>query len=265
MKFKDIVICSDLDGTMLNEQNAIPKVNLEAIEYFRSEGGKIILATGRFPGAVIPAIDGFLPDYPCICHNGCSMYDLAKDEYVEITALDDDVVEVADEIIRLFPTAGIEIMNKEGMCVPKRNFATDRHAEYEKIASTTADGVRNTPKPWIKMVAAEDPDVVEEIKRHFSDSPFREKYNMLQAHKFYYEIFNKTAGKGDTLKRLCEKYGINLKNVIAIGDNENDITMLDVAGTAVAVSNAHSEVKAHADFITCSNEDGAIADLIGRL
>ena len=265
MKFKDLVICSDLDGTLLDEQNAIPKANLEAIEYFRAHGGKIMLATGRFPGAVPPAIGDFLPDFPCICHNGCSVYDLSKKEYVEITPLDDGAASVIDEIISLFPTVGIEVMNKEGLCVARRNFATDRHAEYEKVETSSADGVKNTPKPWIKIVVAEDPDMVIAVRKKFLDSPFKEKYNMLQTHKYYYEIFNKTANKGTALKKICELYGINPKNVIAVGDNENDITMLDAAGTAVAVANAHSSVKACADIITCSNDEGALADLISRL
>lgn len=265
MKFTDLVICSDLDGTLLNEQNAIPKENIEAIEYFRAHGGKIMFATGRFPEAVLPAIDGFLPDFPCICHNGCSLYDLSKMEYVEIIPLDDEVVSVIDEIIRLFPSVGIEVMNKEGLCAARRNFATDRHAEYEKIEAIITDGVKNTPKPWIKMVAAEDPDMVDAIREKLLDSPFREKYNMLKTHKFYYEIFNKSATKGTALKKLCNIYGINPENVIAVGDNENDISMLKAAGTAVAVANAHDDVKTCADIITCSNEEGAIADLIERL
>lgn len=265
MKFSDLVICSDLDGTLINEQNKVPKENIEAIEYFRANGGKVMLATGRLPDAVYEAIEGVTPDFPCICHNGGSVYDLAKKEYIEINPLDDGVVEVVDEIVRLFPSVGIEVMNKEGICVARQNFATDRHIKYENLGNTFADGVKNTPKPWIKIVAAEDPDIVEKIRERFLDSPFREKYNMLQTYKFYYEMFNKSASKGTALKKICQIYGISLKNVIAVGDNENDISMLDAAGTAVAVANAHDEVKSHADIITCSNEEGAIADLISRL
>lgn len=265
MKFKDLVICSDLDGTLIDEQNKVPKINIEAIEYFRGNGGKFMLATGRLPDAVYEAIEGVTLDFPCICHNGGSVYDLAKREYVEITPLDDGVVEVVDEIIRLFPTVGIEVMNKEGICVARQNFATKRHIEYENLDNAFSDGVKNTPKPWMKIVAAEDPEVVEKIREEFMNSPFRERYNMLKTHKYYYEMFNKSASKGTALKKACEIYGINLKNVIAIGDNENDISMLEAAGTAAAVENANDVVKKHADIITCSNLDGAIADLINRL
>lgn len=265
MKFSDLVICSDLDGTLINEQNKIPKENLEAIEYFRGNGGKLMIATGRFPDGVPPAIGTLEPDFPCICHNGCSVYDLAKKEYIEMTPLDADVAEVVDEIINVCPTIGIEVMNKDGICVAKRNFATDRHIEYELVDNVFSEGVRSANKPWIKILFAEDAEKIDMVKEKFLNSSHREKFNMLKTHRWYYEIFNKNASKGAALKKFCDIYGINLKNVIAIGDNENDITMLDVAGTAAAVANAPDEVKAHADIITCSNEEGAIADLISRL
>ncbi len=265
MKFKDLVICSDLDGTLLNEQNAIPKVNLEAIEYFRGNGGKFMIATGRFPDAIPPAIGNLVPDFPCICHNGCSVYNFAKKEYIEITPLNDEVAQVVDEIVKFCPTIGVEVMNKEGICVAKRNFATDRHIEYELVDNVFSDGVRKANKPWIKILFAEEAEKIDMVKEKLLTSDYHNKYNMLKTHRWYYEIFNKNASKGMALRKFCDIYGISLKNVIAIGDNENDITMLKAAGTAVAVANAPDVVKTHADIITCSNEEGAIADLISRL
>lgn len=265
MKFADLVICSDLDGTLINEENQVPKENIEAIEYFRAHGGKFMIATGRFPDGVPPAIEGVTPDFPCICHNGCSVYDLAKKEYIEITPLDDEAAVVADEILKVCPTLGVEVMNKEGICIAKSNFATDRHIVYEKVDNTFSDGVRNANKPWIKILFAEDAEAIDLVKESFLNSHYQDKYNMLKTHRWYYEIFNKNASKGEALKKFCNIYNIDIKNVIAIGDNENDIAMLDAAGTSAAVANAPDEVKAHADIITCSNEEGAVADLISRL
>ena len=63
------------------------------------------------------------------------------------------------------------------------------------------------------------------------------------------------ASKGNALCTLCKKLGISMENVLAIGDNENDISMLQAAGTAVAMANATPEVKACADFITQQDND----------
>lgn len=265
MKFSGLVICSDLDGTLIDESNIVPKVNVEAIEYFRAHGGKFMIATGRIPEAVTPAIGDLPLDYPCICHNGCSVYDFSKNEYKEVISIDDEAIPVAEEIMKAFPKSGVEVMTGEGICVVRRTPATDFHIEFEKVSSISADSIKNAPKPWFKILFAQSPEETDAIKEEFLNSPHNENYNLLKTHQFYYEIFNKSASKGAALKKFCAHSGIDLKNVIAIGDNENDITMLDIVGRSAAVANASDIVKAHADIITCSNEEGAIADLVGRL
>ena len=75
----------------------------------------------------------------------------------------------------------------------------------------------------------------------------------------------KGASKGQALGKLAEILGINLNRTIAVGDDNNDISMLKAAGIGSAVENAVEEVKAVADYITVSNNHHAIADIIGKL
>ena len=265
MKFKDLVLCSDLDGTLLNENNEIPKVNIEAIEYFKAHGGKFMLATGRLPEAVIPVIGDIELDFPCICHNGCSLYDLKRREYKKCIPLDDGVTEAVKRVLDISPTSGVEVMNKDGICVVKSTPITEFHMEYEKITPTYADKIEDVKKPWIKILFGQAAEETEKIRHEFLNSSNDQGYTYVRTHALYYEIFNKDASKGKALCQLCNEYKIDLKNVIAIGDNENDISMLSVAGVGVAVKNSSDIVKEYADIITCSNEEGAIADLISRL
>ena len=265
MKFKDLVLCSDLDGTVLNEENEIPKVNLEAIDYFRAHGGKFVIATGRLPEAVFPVINGLKIDFPCICHNGCSLYDLEKRKYIKTISLDDRAALVAEEIMKVSLNSGVEIMNEDGICVIKRTPATDFHTEYEKVIPTYENKIENVKKPWFKFLFAQSPEDTEKLREKFLNSSHNASYNLVKTHSLYYEIYSKNASKGVALKELCKEYRVDLKNVIAIGDNENDISMLDVSGVSAAVGNSSDLVKAHADIITCSNVDGAIADLISKL
>ena len=71
----------------------------------------------------------------------------------------------------------------------------------------------------------------------------------------YLEVFDKTAGKGNALRFVCDHLGIPVSDSVAAGDAENDISMLDSAGVAVAMANAPQEVKVHADFITRADND----------
>jgi len=265
MKFSGLIICSDVDGTLINGNNVIPKNNLEAIEYFRAHGGKFMVATGRIPEAVTPATGDLVFDYPAICHNGCSVYDFNEMTYKETIEIDEAAIPAAEEIIKFMPTVGVEVMTAKGIYVAKRTAATDFHVTFEQVDAVYIDKICDAPKPWFKILFAQKPEETDAIKEAFLNSPHCKNYNLIKTHQFYYEIYNKTASKGAALARFCKNNGIDTKNIIAIGDNENDIAMLDVAGTSAAVGNAHDLVKAHADIITCSNEDGAIADLVSRL
>ena len=80
-----------------------------------------------------------------------------------------------------------------------------------------------------------------------------------------YEILPKGASKGNALCRMAELLGIDVNKTIAVGDYNNDISMLKTAKLGFAVANAVDEAKAAADHITVSNDESAIAVIIDQL
>lgn len=76
------------------------------------------------------------------------------------------------------------------------------------------------------------------------------------------EMTGKTADKGDGLKHLCSRLDVDPRQVMAVGDSNNDTAMLNFAGVAVAMGNSADEVKQHADFVTTSNDDNGVAKAI---
>lgn len=81
----------------------------------------------------------------------------------------------------------------------------------------------------------------------------------------YMEINAKGVNKGVALKKVCDIHGISLDDTMTIGDNYNDIEMLDVAGHSCAVQNAHLQVKETADYITiATNNEGAVGEAIEK-
>jgi hypothetical protein len=81
----------------------------------------------------------------------------------------------------------------------------------------------------------------------------------------FLEFLNKEATKGLGLKAVADKLGVEQDEIIAIGDNENDIEMLKFAGTAVVMENAEDKIKKYADFVTRSNDDDGVAEAIENL
>lgn len=264
-RFDGIVLCSDVDGTLIDEQNCVPKENLEAIAYFRAHGGKFTLATGRIPQAVTPLLAGITLDFPCVCHNGCSIYDFDTGCYIDTVALSKSAKAAAEEIQKISPESGVEVIIPEGICVVKRTFATDRHLIFEKISASYAESLEEVTAPWLKILFAQEPEETDRINEQMRVSALHKEYSIIKTHQYYYEIFHKNASKGNALSKLCDRFGIDLKNVAAIGDNENDLSMLSVVGKSAAAGNAPDSVKEKADVVTCSNKQGAVADFISKL
>ena len=80
-----------------------------------------------------------------------------------------------------------------------------------------------------------------------------------------FEILPKNSNKGTLLKRMADLLGFDMSKTVAVGDYENDLVMIKMAGTGYAVANACLELKAVADRITVSNEENAIAKIIDDL
>ncbi len=81
---------------------------------------------------------------------------------------------------------------------------------------------------------------------------------------FFLEVYNSSASKGHALAKIGETYGIDKDEIIAIGDGENDISMLEYAKIGIAMENALDIVKNKADFITLSNEEDGVSYAIKK-
>lgn len=268
-RYDGLVLCSDVDGTLIDKNNRVPKENIEAIEYFRAHGGRFLLVTGRIPEAVMPILPGITTDYPSVCHNGASLYDFHTRQYIDTAVFTASQRERVKDIIgmvkSIVPDTGIEVMTPNGICVVVRTPATDHHITFEKITADYAENIEEVTDPWLKILFAQKPEETEKIKETLQASRFSQEFLLVKTHQYYYEVLRKDVSKGTGIEKLCQRYGIDAKNLIAIGDNDNDVPMFSVAGISAATCNAPENVKKKANIVTCTNDDGAIADLITKL
>jgi hydroxymethylpyrimidine pyrophosphatase-like HAD family hydrolase len=95
--------------------------------------------------------------------------------------------------------------------------------------------------------------------------PLADEFDFVSSESSVYEILPKGMSKGGALRKMTELYGIDPRRTIAIGDYDNDVSMLREAALGVAVANANANAKAAADLITVSNDEHAIATVIGML
>lgn len=265
-KFDGWLLCSDMDGTLIDDNHIISGENKKAIMYFKEQGGKFTYATGRHYKSICDKFEGLLPDLPIITVNGCGIYDFYKDEYLNLTEIRGDLKGIIKYVEQEFPFAGIEIIRPEDIVFYRENNATQRHYELEKLSQMKViSDIDKIEKPWLKLLFAQEPEETDALEQKILKSNFAKDYKLVRSHAYYYEIMDKSISKGFAIETICREYNIPRERVIAIGDNDNDLEMLKFAGISAAPSNGSDDALKEADIITRDNNNSAVADLIEKL
>ena len=263
-KFSGMLLCSDIDGTLINDEHKVSLKNQLAIEYFKNEGGIFTLATGRVPSGMRMFLDKVKPNAPVISHNGSAIYDFKKNEFVWQLGLDDDVTEVVNYVTENIPFAGVEIVIGDTVHFCKMNDTVEEHRILEHFPLNDSN-YKNLPKQWTKILFIQTPEELPIVKDFLLKSHFVGKYKFVQSSPKYFEVINLQSSKGRAMQELAKRLGIPMSMTIGIGDNENDLEMVQDAAIGVAVGNAMPRVKEAANHITVTNNFDAIARIIADL
>jgi len=252
--FDGILLVSDIDGTFLDEKKQLLKKNLDAVEYFKANGGMFTFATGRYEkGEQIQEMKNYV-NAPAICTNGACIYDFSIERVIHKQCLDGREI--------------IETLYKIKEKYSNINVITIRYTYEDDIVFINNNNKEEIlTYDWYKIVIIGDGDILDEIREYLTDI-YGDKYAYSKSESTLFEILDKDATKGTMIqylhKYLNEKYNRKLK-LYAIGDYENDIPMLRYADFAACPDNALDIVKAECDLVVCNQDDGSVADLIYKI
>ena len=264
-KFDGILICTDLDGTLLNSEKKISEQNREAIEYFKSEGGMFTFITGRMPSTSVYVYETIQPNVPFGCINGGGLFDHKKQEYLWAAELPVEALELVESVDRNLPGVGIQINTKQAIYFSKYNAAMLQFLKRTGVPNLQRH-YREVEEPLAKVVFSEENEtVLFQLMELLHSHPLAEQFDFIRSERHLYEILPKGISKGTAVKKLAEFLGADPKKVIAIGDYDNDVSMLKAAGVGCAVANASASAMAVADYLTVSNDEHAIAAVIRDL
>lgn len=261
MKFDGILLCTDLDDTLLREDKSVSEENIKAIEYFKENGGTFTFITGRTYKGVKHVIDLVKPNAPICCHNGGSICDFENERNLMEIELDKACKVVIDRVLEKFPSVGIEVVTHERNYFCKRNFRVDEHQRLEFLP-TYEDDYHNVGEKWAKILFMDEKPVIDELIPFIDTLEEAKPYDFVRSTDYYYELLPKNVSKGNSLLRLADILGIDRNKTVAVGDNENDISMIKSAKVGYAVANGAEKAKQAADIITVTNMDHAIARII---
>lgn len=247
-RYDGYLLCSDLDGTFLNRSKKLIDKNLKAIEYFIEEGGLFTLSTGRMPTYLTDNFNNKIKiNTYLICFNGTVIYDLNSRKNIYEKSIDRDKI------------SDMNIKEKEYKLMCKEiSYYTDygSYNTYELIGEN-----EKIHKIVYDSVNEEDCNNL----RNLLENKYGEICDFNKSWSTGLEMIPKNSGKGDCIKHIRKVLKGKINKVIAVGDYENDITMLEEADIGYAVANAVDCLKKVADKVTVSNDEGAIAKIIEEI
>lgn len=263
------LIAIDMDGTLLNDHHEVPENVKSALHQAKKQGIKVVLCSGRPIGGMRSYIkqlsldeDG---DY-AIAYNGAFVQNTYSNEVVaELSLKHDDLQNLYDHSLEL--NTPMHFFDVNGLYTPNADIS--EYSVLESYLNKIPLGYRqvsDVPKDISipKIMYINKPEKLTHTIQALPES-LKDQYNIVQSSPYFLEFVHPSASKGNAVSKLAELLGIKQEEVMCIGDNGNDISMIEYAGCGVAMGNAIPEVKAVADFETLSNNEGGVAYAIEKV
>lgn len=268
--FSGCLFACDIDGTLMSSGKINPR-NIEKIEFFMNEGGYFSLSTGRTVGAVGPVLDKIKRVSPSVVANGCMIYDYENKKTLDELFLPENEYYIAKKVLDMGLNVGIEAHSGEKILTINETQETRDHQEYEWISGENVSFEEASKYRWNKVVYFFDNEkelalVKAMIAKEKAVSAFSDTSAVIAGRKRkYYEQFPAGVSKASELDKLKNILKIEKGCYFAMGDYYNDLEMIKNADISAVPEDTPDDIKAYADYIAGSCEDGAVADFIEYL
>lgn len=264
-KFTGWLIATDLDGTLIADDQKVSQKNIDAIHYFQEEGGFFTIATGRSLAMCTDYLQKVPINAPAILINGTLLYDTKLMKPVFQHGLDRKIAtQMLDAINLQFPDVCAQIHCDGPIAIVSPHSCKDQFLEQADLPRRQTEAAA-VPEPWYKIMfysTAERLSVVEKYVAENVSSSLISHFDIMYSAPYYLEMMPAGTTKGSGLLHLAEILGVPASQTVGIGDYYNDADMIRMAGLGVAVANAPQAIRDLAQVVVGSNNDGAIADLI---
>ena len=263
------VIALDLDGTLLDNQKRILPQSLAALAQARAAGVKVVVVTGRHHVAIHPFYQALQIDTPAICCNGTYLYDYQQKKVLVADPLEKEQARLVLQMLKQSNIHSLLYVD-DAMLYQEPSGHVIRTLAW-------ADSLPAAQRPALLQVnslaqAAEEAQDIWKFATTHGDIPALrdfattvEKELGLACEWSWHDQVDIAKGgnsKGKRLQQWVESQGLSMDQVVAFGDNYNDISMLEAVGLGVAMGNADDAVKERADLVIADNMQPGIAEVI---
>lgn len=264
MDFQNVIIYTDMDGTVLTDWSlgpVVPQRNMASIKRFMEKGGTFSVASGRQHLDILPFFQDLVPNAPLVQGNGTSLYDSLSREVIYTLPLSREYKEECVAMCRANPWIWPVTGNAHTvMQVSMGDYRDDRN---QSITGDTVSVEEFLNGEYTKVVyVVEKTESIPALQALTAGFATAEQMQQTLSSPVFLECYDKRAGKGVGVRLAMEMRGLAEKTLVCIGDFYNDVQMLQAADIAACPDNAPEDIKAMCQIVTCSNNDGALADLI---
>ncbi|BBZ65029.1 haloacid dehalogenase [Mycolicibacterium insubricum] len=270
MSTRPLLIATDVDGTLLDDDERVTPRTREAVSSAVADGARFVLATGRPPRWIAPVVDGLGFAPIAVCANGAVIYDPSTDRILSAHTLSAEVLaELAEITARVIPGAGLAVervgAGAHDAVTPQFVSSPGYEHAWLNPDNTEVSLLDLLSEPAIKLLirrtGATSAEMVDALAPHLNgqgDLTYSTDNGLV-------EVVPHGISKATGVAAIGALDGIDAGRVLTFGDMPNDIAMLTWAGHGVAMGNAHPEVKAAADEVTATNRDNGLAVVLERL
>lgn len=283
-------VAIDIDGTLLNSKGELSERTKKSVEKVIQKGVKIVLTSGRVTNSVEAVAKSLNVDKYLICDNGASIYDVTQNKTIWSKEIDKKTVEnlvntcIENNIYYMvFTDEEIIVKDLRHMALAfykQRHNCKDEASGITQFRYAGIEYIQKLQKPVRRIVVCDQDRVIYNsiVKKlcqfddiellaspHISNKIIKDEDKTLLLRYSYAEILPKNANKWIAIKELITRIGgIEDSEVMAIGDNFNDVSMLKNAGLGVAMNNGASVAKEVARVVAPSNDEDGVALILER-
>jgi len=257
------LVATDLDDTLLRNDRTLSKRVIRAIYQAREQGVHVTFATGRMPASTRPYVEQLGIDVPIITYNGAMIQEALSGEVLYRKVIP---VEIAREVVDWLLSQGshLHVYRQDQVFVHKMNSWSREYSRAIRVPVEEMDLLRlleQEEEGAEKILMFGENKALEAWGERIREK-FSGQVHITRSKPHFLEIIHPEVNKGVALTALAKRLEIGQDEVMAIGDNLNDLEMIRYAGLGVAIGNARQEVKDVANAVTTSNEDDGVAQAI---
>lgn len=258
------MISADMDGTLLGPDKRISPRTAAAVKTAIGAGALFVLNSGRMPESILPFARQLSVNAPIICFNGALTYDI---EGMRASACIPLKMDIARQIMALAEEMGLYAQGYWGhdyYCAAYNHKTRAYEEKCQVVARVTGEPLSHViPSDVYKLLLILDPGQMRTVLPRFVKA-FDQVASCSASSDTFLEIVAKEANKGAALRSLGAARGIAPSEIMAFGDELNDLSMLTMAGHGYAMANASEAVRRQARLVAPANSEDGLAQVLER-